>query len=376
MTRRVALAIVFTLAASALACQRTELPNSWRDLARQTVLLHVDWQQDLSTANPFATYDVELGGVAALDGTVLAATAGVGLVGLNGANGDIVWQRDEPAESYSAAPAAAERFLVPAPDGFVRAFSGGGVLAWETDLGASLHSRPVVAGDRVYVTTAGSDVVALERESGRVAWRYDHPASGQMTLAGDGEVRVEADALYVGFADGSLVKLDRDGAVQWAIDLARGAERLTDVDTRPLVVGDVVVAASFSGGLHGVDAESGAIRWSLDVDGATSPVRAGAYALTTSADARVVWFDPRTGDEVGVLQLDAPSAEAAVLSGDLGLVSTPAGVFVIDAQQPWVYHRFDPGVPVTSLPVVHRDRVYVLSDGGGVYGLSLRRYAR
>lgn len=378
MTRwAAALAGTLALAFAASSCQSAALPNDWRDLAQQTVMLQVDWQQDLSSANPFSTFDVELGGLAAVESHIVAATAGVGLVALDASTGAIAWQQEDPDEAYSAAPAAAgELVVVPGPDGLLRATRASGAAVWEVDLGTRLHSRPVVDGERVYVSTADADLVALDRTSGRLLWRYDHPASGRMTIVGDGEARSADGSLYVGFSDGSLVKLSEDGEPLWAVDLARGAERLRDVDTRPLVVGGVVVAGSFAGGLHGVDTSSGALLWSLDVDGATSAVRSGPYALTTTADARVVWFDPRTGEEVAALQLGADTAQEAVVAGDLGFVATSAGLFVIDAHQPWVFHRFDPGSPVSVLPLVTADRVIVMSDGGVVSGLSLRRYRR
>jgi outer membrane protein assembly factor BamB len=98
-------------------------------------------------------------------------------------------------------------------------------VAWKVEVPGAGWSSPVVAGDRVYLTTATDGgaacrVLAFDRATGRAVWdkevfrqtigrleRKNSPASP--TPAADGE------RVYAVFGDGSVACLDRDGAVVW-----------------------------------------------------------------------------------------------------------------------------------------------------------------
>jgi outer membrane protein assembly factor BamB len=141
-----------------------------------------------------------------------------------------------------------------------------------------------------------------------------------------------------------------------------------------LVLDDTVIAGSFQGGLVAFSRSSGARQWEVPLIGASSPIYAAGAVVTTTAAGSVVWIDANTGIVRYELQLNATTAQAPVHIGELLYISTPRGVFLVDAAVPWVYHRFDPGEPVTTLPATDGHRLFVLSDTGVVYALELREF--
>ncbi|MFT6399346.1 MAG: outer membrane protein assembly factor BamB [Bradymonadia bacterium] len=183
---------------------------------------------------------------------------------------------------------------------------------------------------------------------------------------------MRGEQVFVGYPDGALGALDRRGNELWLADLGNGEDRLRDVDTTPLVAGDAVYAASFSGGLYRVNRLTGAIEWRLDVTGATTPIAVGDYLITTTASGSVLWIDPATGDVRSELKLDDDAAGPAVRAGDYLLVGEPNdGLYVLAASRPWIHARFQPDSGFSSNAVASGDTVFALSDAGFAYAFRL-----
>jgi outer membrane protein assembly factor BamB len=376
---RLATRLLLAIAAVSIssACHRERPPaEAWRSLAQNTVLLHIVWRADLSTANAFSMYDVERGGLAATAGVVAVATSARGLVGLDAATGAIRWEHPEPAEAYAAPPGVAERrFMVPGPDGTLRAVdAASGRVEWESDFGAPLHATPTASDDYVCAASTTGAVRTLEPRTGRAVWSFEHPVGGSMTMVGDGACTVASEGVYVGFSDGTLAALTSDGRARWLVDLGAGEPRFVDVDTQPLMTDELVVAASFSGGLVAFDRESGAQVWRTDLTGATSPLWVDGSVVTTTAAGSVVWLDPANGDVRYELALDVDVLQAPVRVADILAIASPKGVFIVDAHAPWVYHRFEAGSGFTAPVASDGTYLYALSDDGFAYALELRAY--
>jgi len=144
------------------------------------------------------------------------------------------------------------------------------------------------------------------------------------------------------------------------------------VDSTPLVVGETVIAASFSGGVWAVDAATGERRWHHEIEGVTSLTESEAGVVGAGLDGEVVWLDPVDGGVRFAITLDAASPGAPVPHGEVVLVPThDAGLFVLDGRAPWIHHRFDPSAGFDAPPVPRGGRVYALSRAGFLYGLDL-----
>jgi quinoprotein glucose dehydrogenase len=185
---------------------------------------------------------------------------------------------------------------------------GGLVQAWSYDTRESMEpvapwnrkpafeATPVHVGGRLYLSTPGGLVVALDAETGAEAWRVDLAVDRGLNygdFANRGVV-VAGDRVYAGTADARLACLMRadgrpcDGfGVRGQIRLDAGLRRPPKwkgewtVTSPPVVHRDIVIVGSSiadnsrldmtSGEVRGFDARTGALRWTFHPLPADSP---------------------------------------------------------------------------------------------------------
>ena len=152
----------------------------------------------------------------------------------------------------------------------------------------AFEATPVYADGRLFLSTPGGLVIALDAETGAEAWRIDlrirrDANYGDFVSRG---VTLADDRIYVATVDGRLVCLDReDGAfcdrfgARGQIDLSAGLRRKPEwageygVTSPPVVLRDLVIVGSSvadnsrarmaSGEVRAFDRRSGALRWTF-----------------------------------------------------------------------------------------------------------------
>jgi alcohol dehydrogenase (cytochrome c) len=133
-----------------------------------------------------------------------------------------------------------------------------------------VESTPIVVDGVMYVTRPPSDVIALDAETGRALWTYEHRLPGRVYVC-CGEVNrgvaILGDTLFLTTLDAKLIALDaRAGRVLWKRDLADPSLNYTATGA-PLVVKDKVIVgiAGAEGGIRGFldayDARTGERAW-------------------------------------------------------------------------------------------------------------------
>lgn len=129
-----------------------------------------------------------------------------------------------------------------------------------TDFG-KLTATPVVAGDSVYLQTWKSDVVALDRRTGRVRWARLTNAAND----GPNGVAVQGGRLFAA-TDTTAFSLDaRTGRRLWARRLATRAEQFVNIapvaDRGRVYYATVGVPPGGRGAVYALDARSGKRLW-------------------------------------------------------------------------------------------------------------------
>src|SRR5262249_14388187 len=119
-----------------------------------------------------------------------------------------------------------------------------------------IETTPIVVDGVMYVTRPQSDVIALDAETRRALWTYEHHVrSGVYTCWGEVNrgVAILGGTLFLTTLDAQLVALDaRSGRVQWKKPLADPAMNYTATGA-PLAVKDKVIVgiAGAEGGIRG-----------------------------------------------------------------------------------------------------------------------------
>jgi outer membrane protein assembly factor BamB len=222
------------------------------------------------------------------------------------------WRAKTEGRVRSSPAIDGARVYVGAADGRVYAFDlKTGALAWRFDTeGVKLLSQnygfdrrtvqasPAVSGGTVYIGARDGFLYALDAQSGKLRWTFDHKVSWVNTSPA-----VSDGVVYAGSSDAQFVQ---------AVDASSGQERWrakTGVTwSSPAVTRDVVYAGDGAGRLNAFDRRDGHVLWSFrtgsqvfgsptpardlvvfgSTDGSVYAVRVGA---STAAVHRAVFFD-------------------------------------------------------------------------------------
>ena len=296
-------------------------------------------------------------------------------------------------------------------------------VAWRTPIAGLGHSSPIVWGDRIYVTTAVSDVkasrsltlgdsdqagidaakdmvphrwqlMALDRLSGKVLWtqsvhqgiprvkRHVKASHASATPATNGKIIVAL------FGSEGLFAFDPSGKELWRQDLGVMSVGLADDPTyewgpasSPIIHGNVVIVQndryrdSF---LIAFDLPTGKEIWRSGRDELpawTTPlVHEGSReqpTIVTNSPRFIRGHDLGTGrerwrlqDPEGEVKVSTPVAagDLAIVTGGYPAAGRPIyAIRVSDGSLAW---RVDRGSPYTSTPLVHEGLLYIVTDNG------------
>nr|WP_318384731.1 outer membrane protein assembly factor BamB [uncultured Enterobacter sp.] len=145
-----------------------------------------------------------------------------------------------------------------------------GSNAWQTKVAGEVLSRPVVSDGLVLIHTSNGQLQALNESDGAVKWtvNLDMPS---LSLRGESAPASAFGAAIVGGDNGRVsAVLMQQGQMIWQqrISQATGAteiDRLSDVDTTPVVVNGVVYALAYNGNLTALDLRSGQVMWKREL---------------------------------------------------------------------------------------------------------------
>lgn len=147
-------------------------------------------------------------------------------------------------------------------------------MAWdfELDTDRGQEATPLVIDGVIYLTSAWSKAFALDARTGEEIWRHDpevpreYAANACCDVVNRG-MAAWGDKVYFGALDGRLIALDREtGAVAWSVVTADPEQRYTITGAPRIIDGKVIIGNG--GGELGVrgyvsayDAETGEMVW-------------------------------------------------------------------------------------------------------------------
>lgn len=276
-----------------------------------------------------------------------------------------------------------------------------GALRWRFNTNAEVMRKPVLIDETLYAVNANDTVLAINATSGELLWsQHRTPAMG-MEIAGHAGLAVLDGRVHVAFSDGTVTAYDaKTGKERWLpVDLSAEAEQslgevpqYLDVDTTPIAVnldGRLTIAVgSYEGGVFLLDAETGDQIWSnsgvlgvtnislwqqpahQDAAGQLHPQRAH---LIVSTGTTGLWaLDPATGEELWQRDLpDGGVSKPAFVAGAMLVTSTSQGVYLVSPLNGGVIDGFHTQTGLSSAPVAHGTRAYVIGNSGRLLALTV-----
>ena len=191
--------------------------------------------------------------------------------------------------------------------------------AWTIKLAVAPSAPAVMDADRIYLPLRDTGLVAINRETGGLAWSRPIATATTPTV-GDGQVYV--------VGEGAIVAIDGvTGATRWSVPLEAVTTSLT-WDSGWLI------AVTNSGEVHALRASDGRPMWRQSVGSTAShpAVPGGANALYVSlSDGRVVALALETGERVWERQLSGTLSQPAVGRDRVFVGSTDNFFYALDA---------------------------------------------
>ncbi len=358
---------------------RNKHPNPPTELAKtapQAVQIRTLWTTRIGKGQDGRTLSLR---PAIADNRVYAADHGGTVVALHAGDGRRIWERDKRRMPFSGGPDVAGEWLaVGASNGQVLLLSTqDGRERWRTQLGSEVLSVPRIIGDLVVVHTIDNSIYGLDLADGGERWRFGYRAP-TLTLRGSSSPSAGPDGILVGVSNGRLVYLEPErGVPLWEVVVSppRGRtelERIADINTDPVVVGDRVFVASYNGDLAAVDIASGAVLWRRELS-AHAGLAATAEALyITDSDDQLWAADPIDGagrwrqDDLRYRRLTAP----VVVGNALAVGDFEGYVHWVSPRDGRLLGRARIGrAAVASTPVVAGQTLYVQLENGTVAAL-------
>ncbi|MDG7057105.1 MAG: PQQ-binding-like beta-propeller repeat protein [Wolbachia endosymbiont of Penenirmus auritus] len=262
-----------------------------------------------------------------------------------------------------------------------------GEVQWEKELRAPVRGKAAVINNKLVVLTIDNYLYAFDIKDGSSAWTYQNGINVVRGLYSISPA-ISNDKIIAPFSNGELIAFNEDGKKLWSQKLATNLldTQLTDVTTTPRVLGDILVATNNSY-IYGIDVKSGNVLWSKplqvksvsDIVSYYSPLipakeqRASGRIFVITKDNKIIGIDIQNGETVWTsdlienTQLFAPIMYAHTL----WVTNNKRLVFAFPGSENTGKAIEIPG-NVFHTPVFTHDKIYVTTEGNGVYSLENR----
>ncbi|MBC8741185.1 PQQ-dependent dehydrogenase, methanol/ethanol family [Paraburkholderia sp. UCT31] len=143
---------------------------------------------------------------------------------------------------------------------------------FQTAVNESMETAPIVKDGVMFLTTSFNHVYAIDAATGKEFWHYKHKMGPVTTFCcgpNNRGVAISGDRLYMGTLDSKLVALDaKTGNVLWQSQIANPDEGYSETMAPTVVDGKVLIGTN--GGEYGIrgfvkayDANSGQLLWTF-----------------------------------------------------------------------------------------------------------------
>ena len=297
----------------------------------------INWQQSVGKAASGIAPAITASAVyaAASDGTLMR---------LDPATGRVEW-KVSAGQALSAGPGAdASLVVVGTAKGDVLAFDTAGKARWTVRVSSEVIAPPRVDENVVIVFSGDGRIYGLSGTDGRTLW-VDPRTNPPLTVRNAAGGVVSRGGLFVGTAGGRLLAIDaQTGTVAWdgTVATPKGAtelERIADVTSLPYVDEKEACAAAYQGRVACFDVVRGSLIWTRDVSSLAGITADANRVYVVDDKGSVLAFDRTNGASVwkqdalakrriGGPQLIGDEVGVVDVEGYLHLLSRSDGTYV------------------------------------------------
>lgn len=255
---------------------------------------------------------------------------------------------------------------------------------------------PAVTDDTLYISTKGSDLYALDANTGDISWCSENMVFGDSPAVVDGTIylgdhggdvfavnasngnqrwRWESErigATTPAVTDGVVYFAHRKAGIVYALDADSGQQHWftkTNIErpSAPTVVDGTVYVAGEDGTLCALDASSGNQRWCVELSRTTTSIPAVVDGTLYVGSRELYALDANSGDQYWRFETDGHVQFRPPTVVNRTVYATAGDIYAVDADsgnQHWCFETDNDPWPV----VAGNDTVY-FGDGTTVYAL-------
>lgn len=250
---------------------------------------------------------------------------------------------------------------------------------WRAQVSSEVVAPPRGEGDLVMVQTVDAKLFALAAASGKQIWTHER-SEPALTLRGTGAPAVTTGAIYAAFATGKIAGFKRaDGTLLWEAALADPhgrdeVERLVDIDTPPLYVGEVLYAGGYQGKVAALQPASGSVIWARDISTYLALDHDDTQLFVVDDKSNVLALDLNGGatkwkqDKLRGRNLSAPR----VFDKHVAIGDADGYVHVLRRDNGEFVARYSLGDAIAAQPTAHTGRLIVLDQDGELVVLQVK----
>ena len=308
-----------------------------------------------------------------IQGKVFVADVRGNLLAIDATSGNILWENDADL-SVTGGPGSSETLtMIGSEEGDVLAYaSESGDFLWQAKVSSEVLAAPQEAYGIVVVRTIDGKIYGLDAHDGSRLWIYDRTVPA-LTLRGTSNPVITGDVVIAGFDGGRLAAIElHTGKLIWetSVSLASGRsqlERMVDIDSDPMIIGNDIYVATFQGRLASVALENGRITWTRDISSYAGLTSDGKNIYITDDQSHVWALERSSGNSVWKQEnLFARQVTAPATIGDLVVVGDLEGYlhWMDKSSGQFVARTQVSKNPILAPPVAVEDIIYAYSSDG------------
>jgi len=306
-------------------------------------------------------------------GKVFVADVRGNLAAIDATSGNTLWENDADM-SITGGPGSSETLtMIGSDNGDVLAYaSESGEFLWQAKVSSEILAAPQEAYGIVVVRTIDGKIFGLDANDGNRLWIHDRTVPS-LTLRGTSNPVITGNIVIAGFDGGRISAIElHSGKLIWetSISLASGRsqlERMVDIDSEPVIIGNDIYVATFQGRLASVALENGRIIWTRDIS-SYAGLTADENNIYITDDQSHIWaLERSSGNSVWKQEgLFARRATAPATFGELVVVGDLEGYlhWMDKSNGQFVARTQISKNPIIAPPVTVEDIVYAYSSDG------------
>jgi outer membrane protein assembly factor BamB len=179
----------------------------------------------------------------------------------------------------------------------------------------------------------------------------------------------------VGFSDGTLAAFDKNnGFLKWERNFSGAKNRFKDLDSTPVVNGNLLYVTTYSGGLFCLKKSTGDIVWQNEEGASTGVVIANNKLYYASSNGSIIALDPETGKHIWNFKFKEGVGSKPLVHKELVISGNSNGpVVFLSAQSGELIATYTTGWGVSSrvVPDQNTNTLFISSNYGYLYSVQI-----